>query len=126
VWRQFREQWRTLPAHTRKGLLRLYIATSALWTVYFGYQVVLALDIQRYGVWRYVSGPLWTMLIAPIGAQYCFSLPFEFSKGSENLTLRSAIFAIGSQLMSCSDRTSLHTNISRLVAYSGKNRRGFD
>ena len=85
LWIQIHRKWRSLPAHIRKGLLRLYIAVSALWTLYFGREVVAGLDAHPYGpVWRYVSGPFWTMLIAPVGGPILFFIAIWVFEGFRN------------------------------------------
>jgi hypothetical protein len=73
VWKPFREKWRSLPAHIRKGLLRLYIVVSSLWIVWFGYKILVVLNSHPYGpVWRYISRLFWTLLFAPLGSPILF------------------------------------------------------
>jgi hypothetical protein len=96
VWRRFRKNWLNLPAHIRKGLLRLYIAVSALWIVYFGYLIVVVLDGHRYGlattaevlnraivtiVWHYVSGLFWALLFVPVGGPILFFIAIWIFEG---------------------------------------------
>ena len=73
VWKPFREKWRSVPTHIRKGFLRLYIVVSTLWVVWFGYQIVVVLNSHPYGpVWRYISRPFWTLLSVPVGGPMLF------------------------------------------------------
>jgi hypothetical protein len=59
VWRRFRKKWLNRPAHIRKGLVRLYVAVSALWIVWFGYQILGVVNSHPYApVWRLIGGPI--------------------------------------------------------------------
>jgi hypothetical protein len=57
--------WLRLPLHLRRGLLRLYIAVSAPWIVFFGYRFLD--DLQR-PYQRHISEAFWKLLIEPVGA----------------------------------------------------------
>lgn len=54
--------WLSIPAHTRKGLLRLYVVVSVPWIGWYGYQ------IGSHGPnWYYLPQTVWKMLAVPIG-----------------------------------------------------------
>jgi hypothetical protein len=73
VWKPFHQKWQSVPAHIRRGLLRLYIVVSALWVVWFGYQIVVVLNSHPYGpVWRYISRLFWILLFVPTGGPILF------------------------------------------------------
>lgn len=74
VWKPIREKWRSVPAHIRKGLLRLYIAVSTLWVVWFGYQI-LVVPV------RYISRLFWTLLFVPIGGPILFFIVLWIFEG---------------------------------------------
>jgi hypothetical protein len=82
MWKSFGEKWRTVPAHIRTGLIRLYIVVSALWVVWFGYQIIVVLNNHPYGqVWRYILRPLWTLLFVPIGGPILFFIGMWIVEG---------------------------------------------
>src|SRR5262245_11151288 len=71
-WETIRESLGSLvPPYLRRGLLRLYIVIAVPWIAWFGFQTISALD-QHGPVWRYVSAPLLSLLIVPVGAPILF------------------------------------------------------
>lgn len=74
-----REKWRSIPAHIRKGLVRLYIVSSSLWVLWFGSQILVVLNTYRYSL-----APLklfWYLLFVPIGGPMLFVLGFWIFEG---------------------------------------------
>ena len=65
--------WLKLPAHLRRGFLRLYVAVSVPWVAWFGYQILDALQRGTYGPGGHsVSGAFWSLLIVPVGGPILF------------------------------------------------------
>jgi hypothetical protein len=65
LWEIYGEgHWHGLPLHLRRGLLRLYIAVSAPWVAFFGYQF---LDALQDGYRHHTAEAFWSLLIVPLG-----------------------------------------------------------
>jgi hypothetical protein len=75
-----REKWRSVPAHIRKGLVRLYIVASSLWVVWFGSQILILLNDYPYHSARLPSLFL-ALLVLPIGGPMLFALAFWIFEG---------------------------------------------
>jgi chromate transport protein ChrA len=69
TWKHFGEaRWLGLPEHLRRGLLRLYLAITWPWVVWFSYRISEELQRHQYNpAWRYISGSVWSLLALPIG-----------------------------------------------------------
>jgi chromate transport protein ChrA len=69
TWKRFgKARWLLLPEHLRRGLLRLYLAITLPWVVWFSYRISEELQRHQYGlVWRYISGSVWSLVAVPIG-----------------------------------------------------------
>ena len=73
MWKLYREKWRSVPAHIRKGLLRLYIGVSAVWVIWFGLQIIDVLNSHPYYIAsRYIPRLFLTLLFVPIGSPILF------------------------------------------------------
>ncbi len=71
-----------LPAHIRKGLLRLYIGVSSLWVAWFCYQIFVIVNSHHYApVWRLISGQFWAMLLVPVGSPILFFIALWIYEG---------------------------------------------
>jgi hypothetical protein len=82
VLKRLHKKWRSIPAHIRKGLLRLYIVVTLLWIGWYGSQIVAVLNSHSYGpVWRYVSRLFWMLLLVPIGGPILLFILIWVSEG---------------------------------------------
>jgi hypothetical protein len=73
VWKPLHSTWQSIPAHIRKGLLRLYIVASSLWMVWVAGRIVIVVNSHPYSS---VSLLFWTMLLVPLGSPILFFLAF--------------------------------------------------
>jgi hypothetical protein len=80
---------RTVPPHVRRGFLRLYLAVAAPWVVWYGYQLLDA--INRHRPQRYVDEALRSLLIVPIGAPIIFVILVWVVAGFQKSALRSDV-----------------------------------
>jgi hypothetical protein len=78
IWERFaRGHWLSLPAHMRRGFLRLYLVVAVPWIAWYGYQIYDLVQRSRYishareiEIFR----AFWSMLIVPIGGPILFSM----------------------------------------------------
>jgi hypothetical protein len=86
--------WRKLPEHLRRGLLRLYVVVSVAWVVWFGYQLLYALNDYVVDD-NIVANAFWWLLVVPVGAPILFLViawiiagfqkkPLEIDKATED------------------------------------------
>jgi hypothetical protein len=80
VRKLLREKWRSVPAHIRKGLVRLYIVASSLWVLWSGSQILVFLNTYPYRPGHF-SSLFWTLLFVPIGGPILFVLAFWIFEG---------------------------------------------
>lgn len=81
MWKPFREKWRSVPVHIRRGLLRLYIVLSALWVVWIGLQIVNVANSHPYVPASRITGLFWSLLIVPIGGPILFFIGIWIFEG---------------------------------------------
>jgi hypothetical protein len=63
AWRENNDnRWLKVPAHLRRGFLRLYIIVVVPWVMWFGSQLLI--NGPR---WKFFSQTFWTLLALPIG-----------------------------------------------------------
>lgn len=68
IWKRFSSPyWTKLPEHLRTGFLRLYIAVSVPWLMWFGYRAYDSTQRRLY-YWPDVAAAGWWVLIWPVGA----------------------------------------------------------
>jgi hypothetical protein len=67
------KEWPRVPAHIRSGFVRLYIVASSLWVVWFGIQILVALNTYPYRQ-EHINSLILTLLFVPIGGPILFRL----------------------------------------------------